>query len=104
MERHLSCRIGPQELNERAEATDRSTPMGRLSFLFVRGVDLGFVLILGKSLFVLGLFFLVRSLHGFLHTSHALPTPECMSSSARAEPIRYEDCSPVERFSQCCLL
>ena len=78
--------------------------MGRLSFLFVRGVDLSFVLILGKSLFVLGLFLLVRGLHDALHTSHALPTPECMSSSARAEPIRYEDCSPIERFSQCCLL
>ena len=73
------------------------------SFLFVRGVDLNFVLILGKSLFVLGLFFLARSLHSALHTSALPAAPDCHRSAA-AVPIAYEDCSPIERFSQCCMM
>ena len=110
-ESSASCLVHPvdaaivKELNERAEATDRSTPLGRVSFLFVRGVDLGFVLVLLKALFVLALFFMARSLTARGGGGGAWPDlsafPACQ---ARAAPMAYEDCSPIERFAQCCLM
>jgi hypothetical protein len=87
-----------RELDSRVRAIDLSAPLGWIAYLFVRGVDLSFVVVMAKSFFVLGVALAIKTVHDQWWERAHRPLGVC------ATPIAYDDCSPIERFSQCCLM